>query len=341
MASLEKLAEKYSSRNTLSDEGKGVYTPTGMTILDAILSDGKGVPNSCWIQLTSGSGCGKTHIVLTLARTMCKKGKKVVYIDSEKGVNESQMKGIGILPYYNKTFFLYPIATFEEAEEIMTGCMEDEEVALVIIDSLTALMPQKMLEKECTSAEPGVQARAMSVFIQKWRILFSKTSHQPTVFNVNQERTKISFVATNVGEAGGLAQQYYHDIRLRMRKKSALTKTVQTTEGKQSVEYGAENELWATKNRHAAPFVKGIITVIFGKGVSNLAAYQRKLMSDKVLTMAGAGFWTLSLPDMEPQKARGSDGVTELIKRNLPAVKEYVDSHGGFSLVKTEGKEES
>lgn len=339
--SLEKLAEKYADRNSLSDDGESAFIPSGMVMMDLVLSDGKGIPQGKWIQLTSPSGCGKTHISLSMAKAACARGKKVLYIDTENGVNQSQMEGIGVFKYFGTQFFLVTVATFEEAEEAMEEAENDESVDLVIIDSLTGMQPQKVFDESCTSAQPGQQARYMSIFIQKWRQRFSKTPHHPTVFCVNQERTKISFVQTTVGEAGGQAQQYYMDIRLRMKKKSGLTHSIETSEGKQSVEYGVEAEMWATKNRYTAPFVKAIITVIYGKGVSNLAAYQRKLMADKVLTMKGAGFWSLALPEKEEQKARGSEGCTQLIKDNLEAVRAYIDSHGGFTLVRCSEEEKN
>ena len=132
----------------------------------------------------------------------------------------------------------------------------------------------------------------------------------------------------NTDEAGGNAQKYYNDIRINMKESKKLVKTEETLEGKESIPFGVESEIWSTKNRYSAPYVKAIITIIFGKGVSNLSAYQRVLMSEGVLKMAGAGFWKLKLPDKEELSSRGPSGCLDLIKDNFVDVKEFVNSHG-------------
>lgn len=334
---IRKLYEKYQGMTTLTDDCEASYINSGSVIFDQVLSEGKGLPVGTWIQITSESGCGKTHLVLHVAKAMCIRGKKVVYLDDEKGVNPSQLKGIGLDKYLGTQFFLFPISTFEEAEEVLDGVIEDPDIGLIVIDSITGLIPEKMIENSVASCEPGLQARYASTFLVKYRTKISRTEAKPTVILVNQQRTKISFRGiTTVGEAGGNAQKYYTDIRLMMKEDKALEKTIDTMEGKKSVKYGSNALIWATKNRHAAPFVQGMLTIIFGKGVSNLAAYQRVLMSKGVLKMSGAGFWSLKLPGCEEKKARGSEGVLNLVKDNLDTIKQYVEDNGGFKLVKAE-----
>lgn len=340
---MKDLYDKYKDRSSFSESVEESYTPSGSVIFDQVLSNGKGLPSGTWIQITSESGCGKSHLVLYAAKAMCARGKKVCYIDDEKGVNESQLDGIGLTPYLGDTFFLYPISTFEEAEEVLDEALEDEEIALIIIDSITGLVPQKCIENSIAKIEPGLQARYSANFLVKYRAKISMTNTKPTVLLINQQRTHISFMGTtSVGEAGGNAQKFYTDIRLLMKQDKPLTKTIQTLEGSKSIQYGVNANIWATKNRYAQPFVQGLITIIYGKGVSNLAAYQRFLMSEKVLKMSGAGFWSMKLPNREEIKARGSEGVLEIIKDNLSDIKQFIEDRGGFTLIKTEeGKEDA
>lgn len=331
---MKALAEKYASRRPVNSEGEEEFIKSGSVIMDAVLSDGRGIPMGKFIQISSESGLGKSTVILHICKAALKKGKRVAYLDVEKGVNESQMKGIGLYEYLGEDFFLYPISTFEEAEEVLDAVLEDDRLAYIVIDSITALIPQKALEKSVADIEPGLNARYASAFLTKYRAKISTYQNKPTVWFINQMRTKINFRGmTTYGAAGGSAQKFYSDIRLNMRESKKLTKTVNTMEGKNSIQYGSENYLWSDKNRYNSPFVEAVITVIFGKGVSNLLAYQRVLMSKGVCKMAGAGFWTISLPDHEPIKARGTDQLQKAIKENLAAIRDFVDSNGGFELL--------
>lgn len=338
---MKKMAEKYSTRRAVDAEGEEVFLKSGSVIMDAVVSNGRGIPMNKFIQISSESGLGKTTVILHICKAALQQGKRVAYLDVEKGVNESQMKGIGLYKYLGESFFLYPISTFEEAEEVMDAVLQDNSLAYIVIDSITALIPQKSLEKSVADVEPGINARYAAQFLTKYRAKISMADNKPSVWFINQMRTKINFRGmTTYGAAGGSAQKFFSDIRLNMRERKKMTKTVVTMEGKNSVQYGSENILWTDKNRFNSPFVEAVITVIFGKGVSNLLAYQRVLMSKGVCTMAGAGFWTIALPNQEPIKARGSEGLQQAIKDNIGAIKQFVDENGGFELMEQDESEE-
>ena len=295
------------------------------------MSGGKGLPLGTWIQITSDSGCGKTHLVLSIAKAICRSGRKVAYIDSEKGVNDSQLDGIGLTQFLGDKFFVYPISTYEEAEEVMDVVLGDADSSLIVIDSITALIPAKMLEKSVGEIEPGLKARYAGAFIEKYKAKVSMTPNKPTVIMVNQQRVKFSGWMASTGEAGGNEQKFYTDLRLSMKQSKKLEKNTETFEGVEKVNYGVEDEIWCTKNRFNDPFIKYNITILFGKGVSNLAAYKRALMSKGVLKMSGAGFWKMSIPDME-KTCRGDEECAAMIRDNLALVKQYVDDNGGFDV---------
>lgn len=335
------LSKKYDARRALDADGNEKFVKTGSVILDAVLSNGKGVPLNKFIQISSESGLGKTTIILHCCKALCAQGYEVAYIDIEKGVNESQMEGIGLTKYLNNGFFLYPISTFEEAEDVMDTVLANPKLGYIVIDSITALIPAKVLEKSISELEPGINARYSAQFLTKYKAKISMSDCQPTVFYINQMRTKLNFRGmTTYGAAGGSAQKFYCDIRLMMKLDKALERQTNTMEGKCAVQYGSNNRIWAEKNRYNKPFIEGVITVIFGKGVSNISAYQRVLMSKGVLTMAGAGFWTLALPDKEVVKDRGAEGVERLIRNSLKDVKSYVEANGGFELFESEVTED-
>lgn len=153
-------------------------------------------------------------------------------------------------------------------------------------------------------------------------------------------RNKLNFMGRSSYEAaGGAAQKFYMDIRLMMTRKDKLEKTVNTISGREVVPYGANAVLWAEKNRHNRPYVQGVLTIIFGKGISNIAAYQQFLINKGVLVQGGGGYFTLTLPGGEPIKARGSDGVAKMIREHGTEIKQYIDENGGFSVIEEDDSE--
>lgn len=314
------------------------FLPTGSVIFDSVISDGRGLPRRKFIQISSESGLGKTTMVLSMCKSLCAKGYICVYIDVEKAVNESQIDGIGLRQYLNKTFFWYVINTFEEAESILDKILiGDDKLALVAVDSITALVPKKIFENSVSSIEPGLQARYASTFLIKYKGILKDTQTKASILFINQMRNKINFMRGGTYEAaGGSAQKFYMDIRLMMALDKKLSKMTTTGEGKADVPFGADVKLWAEKNRFARPFVIGVVTILFGKGVSNISAYQRWLTNKGYITGGGAGWFSVKLPDKEVEKCRGTAELSKWVKGHLSEVKSLVENNGGFLLIQDE-----
>lgn len=347
------LSKKYGSNFI-----KPKFYPTGSVILDLIF--GGGLPEGVKIEIASDSGVGKTTTILHMAKILCSLGKKVVYLDYEKGVNHSQLEGVGLLQYLyddssnpNGLFFLYQVTTFEEGEEILDSLLPEGDISVVCVDSATAMLPGKFVAEDprkrisVTDVEPGLQARIMSIWLQKYKSYCAKFG--TTMIYINQMRTKINFRGSYNDSAGGNALRFFMDIRLRMAVDKELVKATDTIEGRKSVPYGADVKVWALKNRYAPPFVEGIITVFFGKGISNISSYIRWMKNHecldskgkkvKMITQGNAGYYTIYL-DGQEHKTRGESGLLDFVKNNIKSIKEYVNKNGGFKLIQGEGSED-
>lgn len=280
-----------------------------------------------------------TTTVLHFCKMACIKGKKVVYLDIEKGVNDAQLEGLGLTQHVDSEFFLFKPSTFEEVEEILDPIFDsdDDTLAYVVVDSITALLPEEVLSKSIKDVRPGIKSQYDAIFFPKYKGKLERSKSNATFIFINQTRVKMNFRGqTTESQAGGNAQQFYPDIRLTLKKAKSLIMKKQTTEGVKEVPYGADVIVSAIKNRHNDPGIEGVMTVHFGKGISNIDAYHRYLMYKGALKMGGAGFYTLSLPGHEDLKARGLPAVRQLIKDNLESIKAYVDANGGFQIVSEE-----
>lgn len=95
-----------------------------------------------------GSGTGKTNFCLLAAVSQAKKGKKVIFIDSEGGFSAERVKqivensknGMGLDEVLGNILLLKPV-NFEEQKEAFKKLLEylKKEVSLIIVDGMTIL----------------------------------------------------------------------------------------------------------------------------------------------------------------------------------------------------------
>lgn len=341
-------------QNNFTMYRKTEIIPTNLLVFDIIL--GGGLPRGKMIELLSESGLGKSTLMLNVCKNLCEQGHKVVYLDFEGSVSDSQLDGMGVKPYVfsednpDGTFFLFQVSTYGDAEEILDSLCPTGKIVLVVIDSVAAMTPDFYLENldkkskkvSVTDARPGADSQKLSVFLKKYTAF--KTKFQCSFLFINQLRTKISFLgpATQVG-SGGNSLPYYMDIRIKMSNKKTLKQSgIDTINGSEEVPIGKEVYVEAYKNRVTTPFIKVPMTVIFGKGISNIATYIEWMFNKKVLydgketymlVMKGAGFYTLTLNGKQ-YSARGMPALQNLIRDNYEDIQNSFTVED-FKLIKT------
>ena len=315
------------------------FTPSGSIILDAIVSNGKGLPSGTFIEIASESGCGKSTMCFHIAKKYCSQGKRVVYIDTESGVNGNQVDCFGLRKYVDEMLFIpVRLQTYGEVDDFLSKTvLEDDKVELIIYDSITATVPGRLTEKNVDEMnEPGVAARLQSNFMQKFKARF-KNSNKTVIF-VNQLRTKIAMgygQVTKLAQAGGQALGYYMDVRIMMKKIKMLEQTLPGYE--KPVPYGCDLAIWTDKNRYARPMLKKIITIHFGKGISNAGAIRAVLEYHGVVEKVPRKGYKIKYQGEEVMVK--TDEVENFIKERLPYFAEVADGLGGIALIPNEEDE--
>lgn len=316
-----------------------VFNPTGSIILDAVISDGRGLPEGIFIEIASESGCGKSTMCFHIAKKYCAQGKRVVYIDTESGVNSNQVKCFGLQDYVDQMLFIpVRIQTYGEVDDFLSQVLDDPEVALIIYDSITATVPGRLTEKNVDEMnEPGVAARLQSNFLQKFKARF-KNSNKTMIF-VNQLRTKIAMgygQVTKLAQAGGQALGYYMDVRLMMKKVKMLEQNLPGYE--KPVPYGCDLAIWADKNRYARPLLKKVITIHFGKGISNAGALRSVLEYHNVIERVPRKGWRVRFNNEDIYVK--TDEIEDFIKEHLQYFLAIADELGGIKLIPNSDDEE-
>ena len=308
------------------------FSPSGSIILDAIVSNGRGLPAGTFIEIASESGCGKSTMCIHIAKKYCSQGKRVIYIDTEQGLNGNQIDCFGMRQYVDDMLFIpVRLQTYGEVDDFLMKVLEDKDVALIIYDSITATVPGRLTEKNVDEMnEPGVAARIQSNFMQKFKARFKNTDK--TVIFVNQLRTKIAMgygQVTKLAQAGGQALGYYMDIRIMMKKIKMLEQTLPGYE--KPVPYGCDLAIWCDKNRYARPLLKKIITIHFGKGISNAGALRSVLEYHGVVTRVPRKGWNVKYQGEDVLIAK--DDLEAFIKDHLQYFAEVADDLGGIALI--------
>lgn len=313
------LSDKY--KMTLDSE----YLDSGSVIMNMVL--GGGLPMCKNIEIYSSSGYGKSTIVLSICKNLCKQGHKVLYIDAEGSITEL----IRSMNFYGKyddksgeitvseqypnivwspdnpegNFVVIQTSYFEEVENILEtlvpkyndkGNPVDSDYRLVVIDSVAALSPKEYRgdigEKDgisIASNKPGIVAKLMTAFCRKFNGY--KTAYNMSFLYINQMRDNLSLSFGAKYEdnvPGGRALKYFMDVILKLNSRGTHKEKIENTLGEvQDVETEREVDIKAVKNKLTMGGIGFPLLVRFGIGISNIAALPYILPKKKIITKDG------------------------------------------------------
>lgn len=378
ISSLSSLSEKMTWASTRFKTNVDVnYIDTGSIILNKLFGGGLPLPTN--IQIYSESGYGKSTITLSICKSLCQQGHRVLYIDAEGSINENLLRTMRILTddennlLYNAEtnpdglFVVIQISYFEDIEEILEtliprydkdGIPLDSDFRLVVIDSVAALAPKEFKadsgEKlSVTSPKPGIIAKAMTSFLRKFNGY--KTAFNLTFIYINQLRENLSMGYGNKYEdavPGGKAVKFYSDIVVKLTSRGVYKRKVITGAGEEQ-EVATEREIGitTTKNKITDGQVTLPLQVVFGKGISNLAAMPYILKGKRVVNqdgelvnmIEGSGAWfTLSfIKENSPVSIRcnGANKLKEAIRENYRYIAGLITEEDFKALESIDGED--
>lgn len=313
-------------------EREDSFFPSGSMIIDSVLSNGLGIPMGKFISITAAEGVGKSSMCLHIARHCCSKGYRCLYIDTECGLNRSQLESFLMMPFVeNRTFIPKYIRTYRELDDLFKSVRKDPKLKFIFLDSLTDIVPDQVLSTNISDInQPGLAARAQALLLSKYKFDFVEMG--VTVFFILQQRTKIGMT---YGErsmdqgAGGHAVKHAMDIALELTKKEFITRSVKGHE--KPTPYGSECWLKSIKNRYAPPMIPMLIQIIFGKGVSNSGAIANALVLNGIAKIIGKKYKIDY--EGEDKEFVGKPKFEEFIKSHLDYYINIVEKCGGIKLL--------
>lgn len=235
--------------------GKDNFLHSGSFLLDRKIGT-NGYPCGRIIELFGEESSGKTTLALHAVRECQKQKKTVVYLDLENALNLSYAKEIGV---DDEKLLISCPSNGENAFDIIKKLISLN-VGLIVVDSVSTLIPKAELEGDSGTQSVGLHARLMSKGL---RIINNELSKKETiVIFINQLRQKIStFGSFGNPETttGGNALKFIASLRIKLKKVGRIEKN--------SAYIGIETQAEIIKNKLAAPYKKVKLEIMFSGGI--------------------------------------------------------------------------
>lgn len=316
MGDLEKVLEGINK-----DMGKGTIMrlgdkhdkvpsiSTGSIGIDRAIGVG-GVPRGKIIEIYGPESSGKTTIAIHVIAEAQKQGLRCAIIDAEHAFESEYAAKLGV--DVDELYICQPDYG-EQGLEVADRIIATGEFAVVVVDSVSALVPKAELEGEMGDSKMGLHARLMS---QAMRKLTAKVSQNNcALIFINQLRDKIGVMFGNPETTtGGNALKFYASVRLDVRRSTTNANSIMNGEEK----LGNQTTVKVIKNKVAPPFKKAEFDIIYGEGVDQAGELLDYAVEAKVVDKSGSWY-----SHKGTKIGQGREAVRQLLLDN-PALYEEI-----------------
>lgn len=243
------------------------FTSSGILEVDEILGNG-GFADGSLVVLVGDSGSGKTYSALKAIKAQQEKGKAAAFFNIENTFYPPRAEEIGVDLYNSELFDLFDsVGSAEKNGEMVKALVESGMYGVVVIDSVTALIPQADYDRPLDETPMvGAHARFIGRFVQSLLPLCEESG--TIVILINQFRygsgLRPNTFIKKMG--GGESLQYYAHTILSYRKVTGADGQIIDSE-KNII--GGKSKVNSVKNRYNIPNQEATIPIYFTKSESD------------------------------------------------------------------------
>jgi len=280
--------------------------PTGSLPLDLALGIG-GIPRGRVTEIFGPEASGKTTLCQHIVAEAQKLGGVTAFIDMEHALDPAYAARCGV--DIDNLYISQP-DTGEQALEITETLVRSGAIAVVVVDSVAALVPRSEIEGDMGDPTMGMQARLMSQALRKLSGAIKQTN--TAVIFTNQLRMKIGVMFGNPETTtGGRALKFYASARIDVRR----TESIKV--GQEVV--GNRVRARIVKNKVAAPFKVAEFDIMYNEGISRVGGVLDLGVENELITKRGS-FYSYK----EDRLGQGRENTKEFLREH-PEMLEELD----------------
>jgi recombination protein RecA len=290
--------------------------PTNLSSVDRDVFGCGGFPRGRVIEVYGPESSGKTALCLHTIGQCQKAGGVAAFVDAEHALDPTFAHNLGV--NMDELVISQPDCG-EQALEIVEALVEKQAVDLIVVDSVTALVPRAELDGEMGDSHMGLQARLMSQAMRKLIALTAKKG--VTVIFINQVREKVGLVFGNPEvTTGGRALKFFASLRIEVRRVAGTEGLIK--EGDKVI--GHRMKVKAQKNKVGAPYRETVIELYYDTGFDMADS---TIEHAKKLGILEGNAWLTFKSDKKSEKFRREDLTTAAyqIKLNNEIEERYTE----------------
>jgi recombination protein RecA len=260
IAALEKQFDGIKVQKLGSQVGQRVASlPTDLPTFDEVALVCGGIPDGRIIEIYGPESGGKTTLALHIIAQAQKAGDLAAFVDAEHALDPNYAKKIGV--DVDNLYICQPDYG-EQALEVVIGLVKSQAYRVIVVDSVSALVPKAELEGDMGDAHMGLQARMMGQAMRKLAALCN--THGTTVIFINQVREKIGVMFGNPETTtGGKALKFFASVRIEVRR---VSKSNGGEIKAGDIHIGHRMRIKIVKNKVGPPFRETEVVLMYDSG---------------------------------------------------------------------------
>jgi len=285
---------------------------TGCLSLDAATGVG-GFARGRIYEVFGPNSSGKSTLALSVVMQGLLRDMTVVYIDAEHALDPKLVRSMGsVVGAKVDNIKLVQAYTGDANLQIAEDLMKTEEIDIIVVDSVSALLPQAMADGEIGDNYIGQLARLMSKACNKLTPIVNRTN--TLLIFINQTRVDIGRYGDNNVPTGGASIPFYATGRIKVIGGESKSSRIIDDEG---LVIGHESEFTIIKNKLAAPWRKAKINLIYGYGYDFVAEVVDISIDLGLIEQAGAWY------EFGEQRVQGKKNLVDIFRENNDIYNEF------------------
>lgn len=233
--------------------------PTNLPTVDEIMIGCGGFPWGRIVEIYGPESAGKTAFACHIIACAQALGEFAAMVDAEHALDVNHASTIGV--DVDNLIISQPDYG-EQALEVVLELVKTRAVKVIVVDSVSALVPKAELDGDMGDSHMGLQARLMSQAMRKLAGEVRKSGC--LVIFINQVREKIGVMFGNPETtSGGRALKFYASVRLEVRR---LSKTDGGELKEGDIHIGHRMRVKNVKNKVGSPFRETCVDLRYANG---------------------------------------------------------------------------